>query len=121
MEGANPCPRCQEVAVVFDFVQGVLACERCGAVVDEEQLVQHVEFNEKTGAEGVLVGEGDTGERAGAFALPRRGAGLAIQRSHLSGSEVGGLPGRALGYAVLYCTVLTCLRWPRHTMRPTVA
>lgn len=56
MEGA--CPRCGADAVEFDLVAGISACEACGAVLSDEQLV-HGGGPQALG--GTFVGAADTG------------------------------------------------------------
>ncbi|KAL4452421.1 hypothetical protein ABPG75_008083 [Micractinium tetrahymenae] len=86
MEG-SACPKCgAEGSVDFDLVQGITACAACGTVLDEEQLV-HAVFDEQGAPVGTMVRGDDTGEVAGAHALPDTGTGLAIQRSKRSGGE----------------------------------
>eukprot|EP00887_Chlorella_sp_A99_P002834 scaffold6.g2834.t1 len=86
----RPCPRCGEQAVVFDHVQGLSACESCGGVLEEANLVQHIEYDEQAGRLGVHVQAGDTGERAvklthrlrevaARMALPPRATDQALQ------------------------------------------
>lgn len=62
---AAPCPRCHEHAVSVDPIEGMMVCESCGHVVDEEQLEHHFEVMDGGRlAVGTLVAMGDDGTLA---------------------------------------------------------
>lgn len=71
MEGdcsAEPCPKCGAVAQ-FDQISGGQVCTSCGAVLEDVDLVQHVDWSKEGERLGVYIGATDTGERAGASVL----------------------------------------------------
>lgn len=78
---ARACPTCHEDAVVFDHIQGVSACESCGCVVQESELVAPSFDGVDGRPSGVFVGAKDTGAGASAALLHGSGIGRAIQRS----------------------------------------
>ena len=96
--GGEPavCSKCG-AAVIFDSLDGVSACEGCGLVVEDSELVSYsFELGPNDGPTGALVSGTDGGAAAAARLLPGTGVGLAIQRAAHTQSEVR----RRLGAAV---------------------
>jgi predicted RNA-binding Zn-ribbon protein involved in translation (DUF1610 family) len=60
------CPNCGEAAVEFEEVEGISACQACGWVLAEEQLVHAAVFDDRGAVHGTFVGGQDTGEALGA-------------------------------------------------------
>jgi hypothetical protein len=73
MEGADGlCPKCGSASVEFDVVAGVSACEACGTVLAELDLVQSAAFDEQGAPVGLFVAGGDTGAPRGGPLWPLR-------------------------------------------------
>ena len=61
------CPRCHQVAVVFDYLEGFSVCEACGRILNDEELVPQNEYYNNTSIpSGVFVGAKDSGLAAAA-------------------------------------------------------
>ena len=85
MEELESCPKCRAHTVIFDSIQGIKACESCGTVLEEGELI-HAWNNE--GPAGVFVSADGSGRAAGAHLLPETATWRAIQRSSAPKSEV---------------------------------
>lgn len=57
------CSKCGESAVEFDEVEGVSACQACGWVLADDQLVHATTFDAQGAPHGSFVHGGDTSER----------------------------------------------------------
>lgn len=74
------CPRCHQVAVVFDYLQGFSVCEACGRLLENDEFVPQLFQGDDTMPSGTFVGEGDTGLGASAAAMGNAAGRALLQR-----------------------------------------
>jgi ribosomal protein S27E len=82
------CSKCGESAVEFDEVEGVSACQACGWVLADDQLVHATTFDAQGAPHGSFVHGGDTSERgwrawAGTANAPGLTPKLCLRTAHV--------------------------------------
>jgi hypothetical protein len=78
---AQTCPACEAATVVYDYLQGVSVCERCGRVTDDVDLAPQVFDSATSRPGGVFVGPRDSGLGASGQLLHGSAAGRLVQRA----------------------------------------